>query len=375
MIWRLHKVLTRELALLTLVCSLGLTFLFSVLGLYQIVNRFEVTPHFSTLLSFAPSLAVSLLPLTMPISALFAGAMVFGRMRAERELLLVSASGISPWRPFLGLIPIGIVVAFVAWFGVSEFGPEAYAQRHSLQRKALADFLDHPPQGPRELRFPGSGGLTPSIDISYAAVDEGVYRDLTVFVYNEEGLVASLHAASARIEYRRHDSMLSLTRCFEPRLIQYMPSTGRPSGTPLVADRVDELRVPFSFGSEAGPESSKALNSGQLVGKVREELSGPRGGRSAAAELVRRAGLTLAGLLLPLLGALLAAMVNHPNRLLAIGAGVIPAAVGYYPLMTASATLAEKATLSPLAAALLAPGAALLAVFVCAWRITQGRWK
>jgi lipopolysaccharide export LptBFGC system permease protein LptF len=424
MIWRVHRQLIRELAVLTVVCSLGLTFLFSAIGLYQVVNQLGFTPHITTLLSFAPTLAVSLLPLTLPISALFAGAWVFGRMRADRELLLIAASGVSPWRPFLGLIPLGIAVAFVTWYGVSELGPDAYADRHRLQRKALADLLDHPPQGPRELRFPGRGGTDPSLDMSYASVDGGEYEDLTVLVYNSEGLLATLHARSARIEYLRYSGLLSLTRCFEPRLIQFNPQSmidqhdtdgdgrlslkefarqasktrpleeqfrerdldgngyldgneargaGWPTGTPLVAERIDELRMPFDFGSERETQSNKALGTVQLLEKVRRESD--KENRGASAELVRRSGLTLGGLVLPLLGALLAGMINHPNRLLAIGVGVIPAAVGYYPVMTAAATLAEKATLSPIAAALLAPAAAVLAIALAAWRVTQGRWR
>jgi lipopolysaccharide export LptBFGC system permease protein LptF len=368
-------VLFRELAVLTVVCALGLTFLFSAIGLYQVVNQLGFTPHISTLLSFAPTLAVSLLPLTLPISALFAGAWVFGRMRADRELQLIAASGVSPWRPFLGLIPLGIAVAFVTWYGVSELGPDAYADRHRLQRKALADLLDHPPQGPRELRFPGRGGTDPSIDMSYASVDGGEYDDLTVVVYNSEGLLATLHARSARIEYLRYSEMLSLSRCFEPRFFQFDPETGNPTGTPMVAERLDEWRIAFDFGSEKEPQSNKALGTVELLKNVRRDLDRKAENSGASAELVRRSGLTLGGLVLPLLGALLAGMINHPNRLLAIGVGVIPAAVGYYPVMTAAATLAEKATLSPVAAALLAPTAAVVAIMLAAWRVTQGRWR
>ncbi len=65
--------------------------------------------------------------------------MVFGRMRSDRELLLLSAAGVAPWRVFIAVIPIGLLVASVSWFGVSEWGPDAYSERHNLQRKALAD--------------------------------------------------------------------------------------------------------------------------------------------------------------------------------------------------------------------------------------------
>ncbi len=373
MISRLDKVVLRDVLLLTLVCVIGLTFLFSALSLYQIVNRFEVTPHISTLISFAPSLAVSLLPLTMPISALFGTTLVFGRMCAERELLLLAASGVNPIRPFFPLLAVGLIAGVTSWLGVSEFGPQAYAERHNLQRRALADFIDHPPQGPRELRFPG-GENSPSIDITYQAFDARQFEGLTILVYNDEGLLATLHAETASITYERHSGTIILTRCFGPRLIQFEPKSGKPFGAPLVAERVNELRVPFNFGADTGPDGSKVLGTADLFAKVSEEQAIDAKRRGASAELVRRAGLAMAGLLLPLLGALLAALVNHPNRLFAVGIGVIPSALGYYPLMTAASTLAEKSSLNPWLASLLAPLAVVAACAVLGLRAMRGRW-
>lgn len=373
MISRIDMVVLRDVALLTLVCVLGLTFLFTALSLYQIVNRFEVTPHFDTLMSFAPSLWISLLPMTLPMSALFAATLVFGRMRGERELLLLAAAGVAPWRPFVMLLPIGLITGVIAWFGVSEFGPDAYAERHSLQRQALADFIDNPPQGPRELRFPGKGGADPSIDISYEEVKGGLYYDLKVLVYNDQGLLASLSAGSAAIDYRRHSGILVLSQCAEPRLVEFNPSTGSPAGAPLVADRITELRVPFTFGSDENPNAPKALRTWPLLEDMRRDIDNNSKQRGAAAELVRRVGLSAAGLLLPLLGALLASLVNHPNRLFAIGAGVIPSALGYYPVMTAATTLSEDGTIGPVAACLIAPGSAMLAMLFVLVALLRGR--
>lgn len=381
MIWRIDKAVFRDLLLLTLVGVVGLTFLFSALGLYQIVTRLGFTPHIATLISFAPSLTVSLLPMTLPISALLAASMVFGRMRGERELLLLSSSGVSPWRPFVSLLPFGVIVAVISAVAVSELGPGAYAQRHELGRQALADLLDHPPQGPRELRLPREKPAA-SIDISYQSVHDGVYSDLTILAHVDAdresgslgGLILSLQARSARIEYRRHSSTIRLTRCFEPRMIQFDPDTGRPVGTPLIAERINDLEVPFPLGEGDAPSGHKPKGTALLVRDMLSELEEGGSKRGAVSEFVRRAGLSLAGLVLPLLGALLAAMVNHPNRLLAIGAGVIPAAVGYYPLMTSATTLASDGTLPVIAAILFAPAVALLACTAVLWRLTMGRW-
>ncbi|MCF6228171.1 MAG: LptF/LptG family permease [Planctomycetes bacterium] len=374
MISRLDKSVLRDITTLTVIGVLGLTFLFSALSLYQIVNRFEVTPNIDTLLSFAPSLWVSLLPMTLPISALFATAMVFGRMRSDRELLLLSAAGVAPWRGFAAVIPVGIIVAGISWFGVSEWGPDAYSERHNLQRKALADFIDHPPRGPRELRFPGSGDGQASVDISYKDFSSGRFENLSIIIYNNEGLLSTLTTRSARITYQRHTGTMTLARCADPRLMTFDPITGAPVGSAIVATRINELQIPFKFGSDSGPKSSKALNTTQLLNEVYLEIQRPKAKQGASAELVRRTGLAFAGLLLPLLGALLAAMINHPNRLLPIAIGVIPSAVGYYPVMTAASTLAESGTLNVYLGMAMAPLLTGITIFCLAVYQRKGRW-
>ncbi|MBX3474800.1 MAG: LptF/LptG family permease [Planctomycetes bacterium] len=367
MILRLDRVVLRDTALTSLVAVLGITFLFTALGLYQIVNRFEVTPRFGTLVSFAPSLWVSLLPFSLPVSVLFSASLVFGRMRAERELLLLASSGVAPWRPFLALLPLGLLTAALVAFAVSELGPQAYSERHSLQRRALADFIDHPPQGPRELRFPGSGT---SIDISYASFEGGHFDGLGVMVYSDEGLLASLTARRARIVYQRVSGSLLLTGCVEPRLIQFDPQTGAPVGMPLAAERINELRVPFDFGADEEPDAPKAMRTIPLMHQMSAEISAG-GRRSASSEAARRIGLALGGLLLPLLGALLAALVSHPNRLFSVGVGVIPAALGYFPAMIACQGLAERGVTSAAVAASI-PG--LLALLGCA-AVLRLHWR
>jgi len=357
MIKRLDRVILRGTALTALIAVLGVTFLFTALGLYQIVNRFEVTPRFSTLLSFAPSLWISLLPFSLPVSVLFGAAMVFGRMRAERELLLIAASGVAPWRPFLALIPLGLVAALAGGYAVSELGPRAYAERHTLQRKALADFIDHPPQGPRELRFPGSAA---SIDISYGSINGGYFEDLSIMVYTDAGLMASLTAKRARIVYQRQSEAMLLSGCIEPRLVEFDPQSGAPTGTPLIAERIHELRVPFDFGADEDSDAPKAMVTRDLVGQIQADRAAGR--RSfAAGEAARRIGLSLAGLILPLIGALIAALVNHPNRLFAVGAGVIPSALAYFPAMIACQGLAESGIVSPIVAAAI-PVAAMVVI-------------
>lgn len=374
MIKRLDRAVLTEVVVITLISVFGLTFLFSAISLYRIVNSFAVTPHISTLASIAPSLWISLMPLTVPISALFAAALVFGRMRADRELLLLAAAGVAPWRPFVPLLLVGLLAALVSGYGVSEMGPDAYAERHALQRRALADFIDHPPPGPRELRFPGKGGDYPSIDISYQDVQGNRYEGLTILLYNDMGLLASLTTERATLDYQRFAGRFELRHCIEPRLIQFDPQTGTPTGTPVAAEKLAILTMPFDFGTGERVNAPKGLHTLDLLLKVRDDARRHTHERGAAAEVVRRLGLAAAGLLLPLLGALLASLVNHPNRLLSMGAGVIPCALVYYPLLAAAAHLAERAEVPAIVAALIAPGTAVLFCLLIPWRQTRGRW-
>lgn len=360
MIKRIDKIVLRDVAVSVLITVLGMTFLFTAVGLYQIVSRFPITPRFGTLMSFAPSLWISLLPFSLPVSVLVSSALVFGRMRAEHELLLLSASGVPPWRPFVALVPLGLVTAALSGYAVSEMGPAAYVERDELQRKALADFIDHPPPGPRELRFSTSGSGMPGVkitgvDISYGAFDGGHFEDLAVIVHGqgageEQGLIATLTAQRARLVYQRQSSVMLMTGCVRPRLVTYDPATGAPAGEPppLVAERINELRMPFEFGRDESSDPPKAMATRELLQKAADD-AGLAGKQGAAGEIVRRAGLAGAGLL-ALLGALLAALVNHPNRLLAVGVGVVPSALIYYPPLVACQSLAENGTLGPLAA-------------------------
>lgn len=382
---RLDRAIVREVIPLALICLLGLTFLFTTVGLFQIVNRFEVTPRFTTLLAFWPVLWKSLLPMTLPISLTFAAAMVYGRMRGEGELLVLASAGVSPWRHFVVLVPLGLICGALSFYAASEMGPDAYARRFALSRQALADFVNFPPGGARELRLTG-------LDLSYADARNGYLHDLTIILHHDDGpsdqqgLLASLSAESARIRYDIEKRELVLVDVRRPRVVCFDPKTGAP-GTPRIevfgganrllspamsASQIANLRWKFDFESREKAEGAKALDTAALLDSVEREAQG-KGPREAAGELVRRAGLGFAGLLLPLLGALLASLVNHPNRLLAIAAGVIPGALLFFPLMTTSSGLA-RGGFDATAACLLAPLMLLAACSVVLARHQRGRW-
>jgi len=377
---RLDRALLRETVPVAVVCVLAMTFLFTVVGLFQIVNLFEVTPRVNTLVSLVPALGQSLLPMTLPISLTFSAALAFGRMRAEGELLVLSAAGVPPWRAYWALIPMGLCAAAVSFYAASELGPQAYARRHGLLQQALADVVNFPPAGARELRLSG-------IDLSYADARNGRIESITLVLHNDQGLLASLSASSARIRYDRDTQELVLADVQNPRLVCFDPTTGAP-GTPpiemnagssrlfspaMTAAQIDNLRWKYDFGARRRLEAAKSLGTITLLAQAQRDIDIGAQTREAAAEFVRRVGLGLAGLLLPLMGALLASLVNHPNRLLALGVGVIPCALVFFPLLTAASGLAKDGVNLAFCCAL-APVVAIMAAAFVLQRHVRGRW-
>lgn len=140
----------------------------------------------------------------------------------------------------------------------------------------------------------------------------------------------------------------------------------------MSASQIENLRWKFDFDSREKVEGAKGLRTAALLAQVEREAAG-KGPSEASGELVRRAGLGFAGLLLPLLGALLASLVNHPNRLLAIAAGVIPGALLFFPIMTAASGLA-RGGVDVSFSYLLAPLVVAAVCVVVLLRHTRGRW-
>ncbi|MCC6574014.1 MAG: LptF/LptG family permease [Planctomycetes bacterium] len=356
---RFDRAVLFETVPIALICVVGLTFLFTAISLYQIINRLEAAPGAATLMSFAPTLWVSLLPMTLPISVLLAVALAYGRMRFDRELLLMSATGLPPWRAFLPVVWVGAASAVLAFGAASEVGPAAYGRRHQLLREALADFIERPSPGARELRFPG-------LDLSYADARNSRFENLSVVLYDDRGLVASLTAHQASLTYDRAARELVLSNCVKPRVVTYDPVSGKPIGTVLSAERITNFRRAFDFRSDEEAQSNKAWNTAMLLSRL-----GDAGDAHGRAEFVRRLGLGLAGLLLPLLGALMAALVNHPNRLFAVAVGAIPGAILYYPLLSLASGLTTSKTLG-IEALALPVGASLVAITVLLVRYSRG---
>lgn len=112
----LHAYVLRELLKTFGLTILALTALFTMGGgLYNVVRSPGVTA--TSLLSVLPLLLPIVITLTMPVSALFATTMVYGRLAADNELLACRAAGVNVHRTFLSVVLLSVfVTAFTLLF-------------------------------------------------------------------------------------------------------------------------------------------------------------------------------------------------------------------------------------------------------------------
>ncbi len=108
----LHAYILRELLKTLGLTLVALTALFTMGGgLYNVIRYEGVSA--ADVLSFIPLLLPIVLTLTLPIAALFAATMVYGRLAADNELVACRAAGINIHRLFASTV---LLSAFVALF-------------------------------------------------------------------------------------------------------------------------------------------------------------------------------------------------------------------------------------------------------------------
>lgn len=108
----LHAYVLRELLKTFGLALLALTVLFTMGGgLYNVISYEGVSA--ADVLRFMPYLVPIVITLTMPMAALFAATMVYGRLAADNELTACRAAGIDVQRLFLA---VGLLALLVALF-------------------------------------------------------------------------------------------------------------------------------------------------------------------------------------------------------------------------------------------------------------------
>jgi lipopolysaccharide export LptBFGC system permease protein LptF len=142
----LHAYVLRELLKTFGLTLTALTVLFTMGGgLYNVV-RFEGVQA-GDVIGLLPLLVPIVVTLTMPIAALFAVTMVYGRLAADNELLACRAAGINIHRMFLSTVLLSIFVAAFTLLMGSFVIPEFAQRMDDFARRNLRDLIAQQLQG------------------------------------------------------------------------------------------------------------------------------------------------------------------------------------------------------------------------------------
>jgi hypothetical protein len=138
----LHAYVLRELLKSFGLTVLALTALFSMGGgLYNVVQVEGVTA--GDLFTVLPMLIPIVITLTMPIAALFAATMAYGRLAADNELVAVRAAGINVHRLFLPAVLLSIFVALFSAVSANLVIPRFMKQIEHFARSNVRDLAYH----------------------------------------------------------------------------------------------------------------------------------------------------------------------------------------------------------------------------------------
>ncbi|HOK95405.1 MAG TPA: LptF/LptG family permease [Anaerohalosphaeraceae bacterium] len=136
MVFILHRYIFRELFRVFLLATVAMTLMLSAGMLVPIISQFGVSPQ--QMLHLLGYFLPITLTFVLPMSALFAASMIYGRLAADRELDACRASGISLWTLVYPGLTLSILVA-AANLGLSFYVAPAFVHRSERSVKANAE--------------------------------------------------------------------------------------------------------------------------------------------------------------------------------------------------------------------------------------------
>ncbi len=255
----LHAYILRELLKVFALAAISLTIVFTLGGgLYNSVRNPGVTP--AEIVRFMPLMIPIVAVFTMPLAALFAVTMVYGRLAADNELTACRASGVNVHRLFLGAGLLAFLISACCFLLANYVGPDFLRAIEHYGRTNLRDIAAE------RLKQKGM--------VRYVA-DKGQKTFLTargVLSYTRQQLEA--HGYDPQLDYLFIDSPTCLELDHNDRVLRYTTAalgmcefdTRR---TPI------QVRVVVSDGWQLSGAGSAARIARQVIGPLSFPLPMP----------------------------------------------------------------------------------------------------
>jgi len=339
----------RELAKVWLLAFAAMTLVFTLaVGLQRL---HQVGVSFSLLLKILPLLALRVFPYTMPIAAVLAATLVYGRLSADREVQALRAAGVHLGQIILPALLLGVGLSLVASLLTLVVIPESKYRASMLAKAGVAELVESLLAGriDRISRFRFC---------DFQTAPEGQMQRVVIIQYQGRVRTRRIRALEARPRVELEQGRL--TFWLKDGSITDLPSFN--------ASKVDfdsyEAVIPLT-GMERSPKIKELP-----VNKLSQAIRTLRGEEKlrAQVELHGRFALGLAPLLFLLVGAPIGIIAKQAHMLGAFALCCLPVFLVYYPLMMLMEVLGSQGRVLPLvgawvpAAVLALIGAELLTV-------------
>jgi LPS export ABC transporter permease LptF len=133
----------KEFLLITLLSLFLFTAVFSLFATKRIFDFidliFNCNVGIGTILHIFGLLLPYFISLTLPISLLVAGLVVFGRLILDREWLAFQAGGISPWSVVIPILIFGLVISMLLTYSAENIVPRSYRSARALIYQAISN--------------------------------------------------------------------------------------------------------------------------------------------------------------------------------------------------------------------------------------------
>jgi lipopolysaccharide export LptBFGC system permease protein LptF len=201
MVFVLHRYVFRELLKILVPATVALTLIMSLLSILRPIQEYGIGPG-----QVMPILGYSLpitLTFVLPLSTLFAVALVYGRLASDNELDACKASGISLWTLVYPGLALAIIVAIINLILSFHVVP-TYVQRGEAAIKADAKQILF-----RNIQRRGFYELPPKgkhiIYADQASVKNGMLYGVVVISLDKSRVSRITTAESASVKFSSHD--------------------------------------------------------------------------------------------------------------------------------------------------------------------------
>jgi lipopolysaccharide export system permease protein len=131
----------KEFLVITLLSLFLFTAVFSLFATKRIFDVIDLIFNrnvgIGTILHIFALLLPYFISLTLPISLLVAGLVVFGRLILDREWLAFQAGGISPWSVVIPILIFGLVISLLLAYSAENIVPQCYRSARALIYHAI----------------------------------------------------------------------------------------------------------------------------------------------------------------------------------------------------------------------------------------------